>query len=199
MNKNKRYCFLVAFLFFAFIIWFLVPGLVRAQSSSSWSQCADGKTIVRCETYDCPKGDTNGDGRCTSADTNAKVTDARNDAFCANPISGCGQVLYYPAGSSSACLERVEEAGNNCDLYAVVTPTFTPLATSTPIPTPTPKPTQMPTASPSASPSATPVVLGKGGGGDELPKTGPEHIWIGIFVLTLGASGVFLYEKYKTI
>lgn len=158
--------------------------------NASWSQCTDGRSIVRCETYDCPRGDTNRDGRCTLTDTDARLTDARNDSFCANPISGCGQVHYYPSGSSLACLERVEEAGLNCDLYAVANPTFTPAPTATASP--------RPTTSPTASPSATPVVPGKGGD-SELPKTGPEHIWFGAAVLLLGAAGIYLYEKYKTV
>lgn len=156
--------------------------VVLAQSSS-WSQCTDGRVITRCETYDCPKGDTSRDGRCSLADTDARLTDARNDSFCVNPISGCGQVHYYPSSASSACLVRVEELPQNCDLYAVANPSFTPSPT--------------PTSTPTATPSATPV-SGIGGGGDsELPKTGPGHMWIGAFVLLLGAAGVYLYEKYK--
>src|SRR3990167_1946104 len=150
-----------------------LPGAVRAQGvNTSWSQCTDGRVIVRCETYDCPKGDTNNDGKCTLTDTDARLTDARNDSFCANPISGCGQVHYFPGGSGSSCLVRVEESGLSCDLYAVANPTFTPTPTATP----------RATATPTASPSATPVGLG-GGGDSELPKTGPEHVWVGLAVL----------------
>jgi hypothetical protein len=168
---------------------FLLPRVASAQTSSSWSQCTDGRAIVRCETYDCPKGDTNSDGRCTLTDTEARLTDARNDSFCANPISGCGQVHYYPSGATNACLERVEEAGLNCDLYAVANPTFTPRPGASP--TPTPQATATPTASPTN---------GLGGGGDsELPKTGPEHVWVSAIVLLLGAVGVYLFEKHKTV
>ena len=162
-----------------------LPGAVRAQGvNTSWSQCTDGRVIVRCETYDCPKGDTNNDGRCSLTDTDAKLTDARNDSFCANPISGCGQVHYFPGGSSSACLVRVEESGLNCDLYAVADPSFTPRPTATPTATPTPTPSP---------------VAGRGGGDSELPKTGPEHLGLGLLVLLLGATGVFWYEKHKTV
>ena len=171
-----------------------LPGAVRAQGvNTSWSQCTDGRVIVRCETYDCPKGDTNKDGRCSLTDTDAKLTDARNDSFCANPISGCGQVRYFPGSSSSACIERVEESGLNCDLYAVANPSFTPRPSATP--TASPKPSATPAASPTPSP-----VTGRGGGGDsELPKTGPEHLGLGLLVLLLGATGVFWYEKHKTV
>lgn len=187
------------------IIFFFLAGAVlsvsfvrgaSAQGNFSWSQCTDGRTIVRCETYDCPKGDTNSDGRCSLADTDAKLTDARNDPFCANPISGCGQVHYFPAGSSAACLERVEEAGLNCDLYAVANPSFTPRPTPTPTPTATPRASATPTASPRATPANA---RGGGGDSDELPKTGPEHVWLGLAALLVGAAGVYLYEKHKVV
>lgn len=160
---------------------------------NSWSQCTDGRAIVRCETYDCPRGDTNSDGRCSLTDTDAKLTDARNDSFCANPISGCGQVHYFPSGSSSACLERVEESGLNCDLYAVANPSFTPRPTATPTPTP------RASATPTPTPAATPVNARGGGGDSELPKTGPQDVWIGFVALLIGAAGVYLYEKHKVV
>lgn len=165
----------------------------NAHAQSTWSQCQDGRTIVRCETYDCPQGDTNGDGKCTLTDTGARLTDARNDSFCANPISGCGQVHYFPTGTTEACVVRAEVATQlNCDLYAVANPTFTPQPTASPRATTTPRPT--------ASASATPTTKGGVGGGDsELPKTGPEHIWIGGAILLLGAAGVYLYEKHKLV
>lgn len=164
-----------------------------AVSAQTWSQCRDGRSIVRCETYDCPQGDTNNDGRCTLLDSGARLTDARNDSFCANPISGCGQVHYFPSGSSEACIVRPEENSQmSCDLYAVAEPVFTPQ------PTTSPRPTSSPVATSSARPTSTPTT-GKGGGDSELPKTGPEHIWIGAAVLLLGAAGVYLYEKYKTV
>jgi hypothetical protein len=174
----------LAALTFASAIFLAQVSQASAQVSSSWSQCTDGRGIVRCETFDCPRGDTNGDGRCTLTDNEARLTDSRNDSFCANPISGCGQVRYYPSGASVACLERVEEAGLNCDLYAVANPNFTPT------PTTTPKPTA------SARATATPKASDKGGD-SELPKTGPEHVFAGALVLLMGAVGVFLYEKYK--
>jgi len=170
--------------------FFLAQTSAFAQSSS-WSKCTDDRLIARCETYDCPRGDTNNDGRCSLTDTDARLTDARNDSFCANPISGCGQVQYYPGGANDACLVRVEELPQNCDLYAVANPSFTP--SPTPAATSTPRATSTPTA----TPSITPVRGGDGGGDSELPKTGSEEIWIGAFVLILGAAGVFLYEKYK--
>lgn len=172
----------------AMLTMFAQP-LAAQNTGSSWSQCTDGRAIARCETYDCPRGDTNRDGRCTLTDTDARLTDARNDSFCANPISGCGQVHYYPSGSSAACLERVEESGLNCDLYAVANPTFTP--------TPTTTATPRPTGTPTTSPTATPIVAK--GGDSELPKTGPEHIWLGAVVVLVGAAGIFLYDKYKTV
>lgn len=188
--KNSRKLLLP----FSLLVFLIQPSGALAQGvATTWSQCNDGRAITRCETYNCPQGDTNKDGRCTLSDTNAKLTDARNDSFCANPISGCGQVHYYPSGAAGACLERVEEAGNNCDLYAVANPTFTPVATSTPTPTGTARPT----ASPTASASATPIV--QKGGDSELPKTGPEDYWPVFVILGLGAAGVYLYEKHKLV
>lgn len=167
------------------------PSSVSAQSSSgTWSQCVDGRAIVRCETYNCPQGDTDNDGKCTLSDTNARLTDARNDSFCANPISGCGQVRYYPSGSSASCLERAEEAGLDCDLYAVANPNFTPGATATARPTATPRAT----ATASATPRAT---AASAGGNTELPKTGPEDYLPLLAVIGIGALGVFLRQRYK--
>ncbi len=166
----------------------VLGGRAYAQSvDTSWSSCTDGRAIVRCETYDCPRGDTNGDGKCSLTDTDAKLTDARNDSFCANPISGCGQVHYYPGSSTSSCLERVEESGLNCDLYAVASPSFSP------------RPTKLaaPTASPSPKVSTTPVPALGGGGDSELPKTGPKDVWIVFGILALGGIGIFLYERYR--
>ena len=121
---------------------FLGTGIasVSAQNSStSWTQCTDGRMIVRCESYDCPSGDTNRDGKCTTADTNARLTDARNDSFCANPLSGCGEVRYFASNDSNTCSVRVEETENNCDLYAAANPNFTPRPSSSPIPSSTPQ------------------------------------------------------------
>ncbi len=179
------------------VVSLLLSGSVSAQSSGgTWSQCVDGRAIARCETYNCPQGDTNDDGKCTLSDTNARLTDSRNDSFCANPISGCGQVIYYPSGSSASCLERPEEAGLNCDLYAVAEPNFTPGATSTPRATASATPTARPTATASATPKSG---IGGAGGDNELPKTGPEDYLPVFAVLSLGALGIFLYEKYKVV
>lgn len=188
MKNIIKFLILVA----GFIVLVTQASGVEAQGiATTWSQCTDGRAITRCETYNCPQGDTNRDGRCSLSDTNAKLTDARNDSFCANPISGCGQVHYYPSGTSGACLERVEEAGNNCDLYAVANQTFTPNPTASPSVSPTARPTSTPTASASATPAS------EKGGDKELPKTGPEDYWPVFVVLGLGALGLFLRERHK--
>lgn len=175
----------------AILVIALLVASAPVAKAQSWSQCTDGRSISRCETYDCPKGDTNKDGKCTLEDTDARLTDSRNDSYCANPISGCGQVLYYPSGASEACVVRPQESkSRECDLYALAEPSFTPQPTSSPratTPTPSPKQTATPT------PSAT----AKSGGDSELPKTGPEHVWLGALVVLLGAAGVYIYEKHK--
>lgn len=127
-----KYLLLILFLVALFVG---VSSAWAQDSASDFSQCRDGSSIVRCETYDCPRGDSNNDGVCSLTDVGARLTDARNDSFCANPISGCGQVNYYSATNNSACSIRVEETVNNCDLYNAGTPTFS----SRPSPTPTPE------------------------------------------------------------
>lgn len=79
--------------------------------------CKDNRQIVRCQTYDCPLGDTNKDGRCTLEDDSARLTDARNNPLCANPPSGCGEVLYFAVNDNSACGIRVKQERQNCELF----------------------------------------------------------------------------------
>ena len=136
MIKNKIYQLLALALPVVFLYLGLNVGQASAQSNAPWTQCTDGRVIVRCETYDCPNGDTNSDGTCNLSDTGARLTDARNDSFCANPLSGCGEVRYFPSGASASCSVRVEENDNNCNLYAVANPTFTPQPTVSPTSSP---------------------------------------------------------------
>lgn len=131
LEKNRH---TVAFVAATLLMAILSVSNVSAQT---WAQCTDGSSISRCETYDCPQGDTNNDGSCSLDDTDSRLTDVRNDSFCANPISGCGEVRYYGSNSSDACSVRVEQTGNNCNLYTVGSPTFTPVPTGTPQPTAT--------------------------------------------------------------
>lgn len=121
----------------------IIGGFLLAETASAqgtFSQCTDGREIARCETYDCVKGDTNGDGKCSLADEDARLVDARNDSFCAAPVSGCGVVQYYASGERATCAVLVQESINNCDLYSVDDPNF-----------------------PSPTPTATPNVNGRGG------------------------------------
>lgn len=159
---------------------------VFAQGTTYWSSCSDGATIVRCETYNCPNGDTNGDGRCTAQDRLAEMTESRNDSFCANPQSGCGEVLYYASNQKNSCAIRVKENTNNCDLYKASTPNFgstaTPVATVSPTVAPV---SRLSTVSPSATPISTPK---------NLPKTGPA-LWISMFIAGIGVYGFHHYGK----
>lgn len=164
---------------------------VRAETPS-WSQCPDKSPIARCETYNCPQGDTNQDGACTTADTGASLSDARNDSLCANPVSGCGEVRYFSKNSTLACAVRVKETGSNCNLFSAGNPSFT---TPTPIPTATPRATFQPV------PTATPLT--KGGqiatsSAQTLPETGPGIF--GTFLLIgLGFFGLYLYGRYRPL
>ncbi len=121
------------------------PRLVNAQAA--WEMCSDGTLIVRCESINCPRGDTSGDGTCTLSDEDSSFTDFRNDALCANPVSGCGVVRYY--NQSNNCNTRVKQDAPNCTLYATANPNFTPpptqsgaggQATLAPVQTPTSSP-----------------------------------------------------------
>lgn len=174
-------------IYFIFVFLILFIGrpvrFALAQSTSYWSQCTDGASIVRCETYNCPNGDTNNDGRCTAQDTKAELTESRNDSFCANPASGCGEVLYYADKQNSACAVRVKESTNNCDLYKASTPNF---GNATSTPTATPKPTATTKLNSSPVPTVKPVKT--------LPKTGPA-LWASIVIAALGIYGFYLYEK----
>ncbi|RJR29030.1 PKD domain-containing protein [Candidatus Microgenomates bacterium] len=133
MNRNRKNVIRIT-AFLAAVGMLLVPKIYAQNSSSDFSKCQDGRSIVRCETYDCPNGDTNNDGKCSLSDNGARLTDARNDSFCANPISGCGQVQYYATSQAESCSTRVEENNNNCNLYSASTPTFTPKPSATPDP-----------------------------------------------------------------
>jgi hypothetical protein len=175
-----------------------------SASAQTWSVCSDGTAISRCETYDCPQGDTNKDGNCNLNDSSGRLADARNDAFCNNPISGCGVVLYYKQGVAASCAVHVKENNKNCDLYSVAdvsftpTPTSRPNATSTPFVTmtPTPTPTLLATASATVTPTASAAATTKGG--QSLPDTGPS-LWISLGFMAIGAIGVLLYTaKPKT-
>lgn len=158
-----------------------------SAADSYWNQCGNGTPIVRCETYDCPQGDTNKDGRCNLNDDRAKLQESKNDAFCANPLSGCGEVLYYTQDSVNSCAIRVKENQNNCDLYKAGNPNITPSPTASATATPRPSSTPLnrfgdATASPTAKPATT------------LPKTGPA-LWISIGIALLGVYGLYVSEK----
>lgn len=167
----------------------LFPLSVHAQSTSYWSQCSEGVSIVRCETFNCPKGDTNKDGRCTSTDENAQITEARNDSFCANPPSGCGEVLYYAQKDQNSCAVRVKENTNNCDLYKAGNPSFA-TKTQAPISTPSPTPVSRLTVS-TATPTAKPTT---NTGKESLPKTGAA-LWVSLALAGMGLYGLYLYEN----
>lgn len=52
------------------------------------------QTAVICAVYDCPNGDTNGDGECLASDEG--VSEAFYTSNCpSSPPSGCGQIDFY--------------------------------------------------------------------------------------------------------
>jgi hypothetical protein len=155
-------------------------------AAPNWSQCPDTSPIARCETYNCPQGDTNKDGACTLDDSGASLSDSRNNSLCANPISGCGEVRYFKQNTDIACAIRVKESSQNCDLYSAGNPSF-----STPTPVPTPTPTSTPHATFQPVATTTPTTKGSA-----LPETGPE-IFINLALIALGFLGIYLYERYR--
>jgi hypothetical protein len=161
---------------------------VRAQST--WSQCPGGEPIVRCETYDCPQGDTNHDGACTLQDSGAKYADAKNNSLCANPLSGCGEVRYFAKDETQACAIRVKENENNCSLYNAGKPNF---SSPSPSPTASPKPTKTPIATVAGTTT-------KGGestnSAEKLPETGPSFAQT-LFLVSMGFLGIYIYNKYR--
>jgi len=192
-------------MFLSLALTFLSVGSAVAQTTSYWNNCSGGTQIVRCETYNCPKGDTNKDGRCSLSDEQATQTDSRNDSFCANPPSNCGEVLYFPQNSTNSCAIRVKETNNNCTLYRAGNPTVSPSPTAVSTPTPTVRPTSTPVASVTVRPTATatsiprlpvssPAVSTGSRKPATLPKTGAA-LWISIFLAGAGLYGVWMYEK----
>lgn len=174
----------------ALILGILVSGLPKTKAQNqnnidveaTWSVCPDGSgSIVRCATYNCPKGDTNGDGACTIADEQAKLTDLRNDPLCSNPPSGCGQVYYYNK-SGSACANRIKDT-QSCKISSASAPVFATEPTSTPTPTPTPQKQ----SSNEATNSTT-----------TLPKTGPS-IFTFVFLSAAAFVGIYFYKKFRFI
>ncbi len=113
---------------------------------------------VWCATFNCPQGDTTGDGECNVDDSGASYTTGVGRS-CPNPASGCGQVDIYsaePSGSNwgSYCGYTFL----NLDCGSQESPTPTPRVTPSPSPTPgvTPSPTPRVTPSPSPTPGVTP-------------------------------------------
>jgi hypothetical protein len=179
--KNKTLLFaasVIALLFLPHVIW---------AQETGWSNCPDGEKIARCETYDCPKGDTNKDGVCNLSDDGARYSDSRNDSFCSNPTSGCGEVRYYKSGAQTACTIRIKESGSNCDLYNAGNPVF---SSPTPTPVSTPKPTFKPV------PTSTPKAIALASQSSTLPETGPE-LFVNLFLIATGILGIYIYERYR--
>jgi len=170
----------IAFIISLFALLFVSSSFAYG-ADDAWSTCPSGETIARCKTINCREGDTNKDGACTLDDQYAELTSNRTDALCANPPSGCGEVLYFEANSTSACIKRVKEAGTNCSLYSTSTPRFNTL---TPTATPTSKFTLGATVTP--KPTAKPT----------LPTTGPSPYIYPILAM-LGLAGLAVFFRFR--
>lgn len=163
----------ISFILILFVLLFMSASWASA-ADEAWSVCPNKAEIARCETINCPQGDTNSDGKCTLADANAELTDARNDALCANPTSGCGQVNYFEKGQAQACSTRTKESNFNCSLYSV-----SELK-------PTTKPSPTPTATPVAKPQTKKI----------LPETGPSGM-INLSLAVLGLAGFATFLRFR--
>jgi len=173
------------FIFLAAWMWFLTDQ-ASAQSPDQFGRaCRDGQEIVQCQTFNCPFGDTNGDGNCNLSDRGAELQSARKDGLCANPASGCGEIHYFPAGTSGACGVRVKEnSQETCDLYNAADPQFAPVSAPSSsaknLFTPVPDPAQ------DVTKGGEPV--------ETLPETGAE-IFLGLGALVAVVVGKHLYES----
>ncbi len=119
---------------------------------------------VWCATFNCPQGDTTGDGECNVDDSGASYTTGVGRS-CPNPASGCGQVDIYsaePSGSNWGSYCGYTFLNLDCGSQESPTPTprVTPSPTPrvTPSPTPTPRVTPSPTPTPRVTPSPTPSI-----------------------------------------
>ena len=172
----------IAFIISLFALLFMTSSFAYG-AEDAWSTCPSGKTIARCQTINCREGDTNKDGACTLADKYAELTDSRNDALCSNPPSGCGEVLYYEANATTACIKRVKEAGTNCSLYSTSTPRF-----GTPTPTSTPTSNSKFTLGATSTPKPTTKPI--------LPATGPSP-YVYPILATLGLAGLAVFFRFR--
>lgn len=128
----------------------------QCQNTGGTGGLCGSDPVNWCATFQCPNGDTDGDGTCNptphgsyAGDTGATYT-THSGSSCSAPTN-CGQVDYYRAGPE----------GQNWDAYCTHqylkltdcgtgTPTSTPTASPTPtrIPTSTPTPIPTPTSTP---------------------------------------------------
>lgn len=90
------------------------PGGQSCQGTSCQPYTGGGNCsqITWCATFDCPNGDTNGDGQCRAdppeiADRGATWF-TQDGGNCPNPASNCGQVDLYGGGT------RGVDWGNYC-------------------------------------------------------------------------------------
>lgn len=174
----------IAFIISLFALLFISSSYAYG-ASDSWSACPSGANVARCQTINCREGDTNKDGSCTLEDKYAELTSSRSDALCANPPSGCGEVLYFEANATTACIKRVKEAGTNCSLYSTSTPRF---GTPTPTPTPTPSPNSKFTLGATSTPKPTAKPI--------LPTTGPSPYTYPILA-ALGLTGLAIFFRFR--
>jgi len=71
------------------------------SANSGSGGCPNGGDAISCTTWNCPNGDTDGNGECTAADSGASFT-ITSGTSCSNPPSGCGQIDFYTAQASTS-------------------------------------------------------------------------------------------------
>lgn len=102
-----------------------------------------------CVVWNCPHGDTNHDGECTSADSSASHTGWQGS--CSNPA--CGQIDWFSGTNwNNFCYTGFNNVGRCSSTSPTNTPTSVP---PTLTPTITPTEVQPPTNTPTPPPEAT--------------------------------------------
>lgn len=99
MKKSSPWKMILFAFGFVMLLGGMVAALHLSQQSQEIRQQASvencGGRAVACATFNCPNGDTNGDGQCTTADEGANNPGMSSGTGCGAPSSGCGQTDLY--------------------------------------------------------------------------------------------------------
>lgn len=84
------------------------------DDGGSGGKCPDGSPIVSCVTFNCPQGDTSGDGTCNLDDAGASTGGVQSGKDCGAP--SCGQVDFLKNSdwSTGYCNHKFYGGFPNC-------------------------------------------------------------------------------------